>query len=102
MYQIASVLQDPDIYQQPEKFNPERFNLTNAEDKKKPFCYLPFGGGLRECMGKEFAYLVIKIFVSNLLNDYSWKFKPNQDLTINQFPISRPASKVEVYFNNRA
>ena len=101
IYQIASVLQDPNIYQQPEKFNPERFNPTNAEDKKKPFCYLPFGGGVRECLGKEVAYLVIKIFVSILLNNYSWKFKPEQDFTINQFPVSRPASKVEVYFSKK-
>ena len=102
IYQISSVLQDPDIYQQPEKFNPERFNLINAEDKKKPFCYVPFGGGVRECLGKEFAYLVIKIFVSSLLNNYSWKFKEDQDLTINKFPVSRPASnKVEVYFSKR-
>ena len=101
IYQIASVLQDPEIYKQPEIFNPERFNLTNAEDKKRPFCYVPFGGGARECIGKEFAYLVIKIFVSNLLNNYSWEFKPNQDLTINKFPVSRPGSKVEAYFSNR-
>ena len=45
IYQIASVLQDPNIYNQPEQFNPERFNLANAEDKQKPFCYIPFGGG---------------------------------------------------------
>ncbi len=101
IYQITSVLQDPEIYKQPEIFNPERFNLDNAEDKKKPFCYIPFGGGARECIGKEFAYLVIKIFVSNLLNNYSWEFKPNQDLTINKFPVSRPGSKVEAYFKRK-
>ena len=101
IYQIASVLQDPNIYKQPEQFNPERFNSTNAEDKQKPFCYIPFGGGVRECMGKEFGYIVIKIFVYILLNSYSWKFKQNQDLTINLFPVSRPASKVEAYFSKR-
>ncbi|MDJ0649144.1 MAG: cytochrome P450 [Xenococcaceae cyanobacterium MO_188.B19] len=101
VYQITSVLEDPDIYEQPEKFNPERFNPINAEDKKKPFCYLPFGGGVRECIGKEFAFLVIKIFVSILINNYSWKFKQNQNLTINKFPVSRPASKVAICFSKQ-
>ncbi|RQH20972.1 cytochrome P450 [Okeania hirsuta] len=97
-YGISSVLQDPEIYKQPEIFNPERFNSTNAEDKKKPLCYIPFGGGARECIGKEFAYLVIKIFISALLDNCNWKFKENQDLTINTFPVARPAHKIEVCF----
>ncbi|MGK7950835.1 MAG: cytochrome P450 [Xenococcaceae cyanobacterium] len=100
-YHISSILQDPNIYQKPEQFNPERFNSTNAEDKQKPFCYVPFGGGARECMGKEFAYLVIKIFVSILVNNYNWKFKEDRDLTINLFPVARPASKIEAYFSKR-
>ncbi len=98
VYRISSVLQDPEIYEQPERFNPERFNPANAEDKKKPLCYIPFGGGARECIGKEFAYLVIKIFISTLLDNCSWKFKENQDLTINTFPVARPAHKIEVCF----
>ena len=97
-YYISSVLQDPEIYKKPEIFNPERFNSTNAEDKKKPLCYIPFGGGARECIGKEFAYLVIKIFISALLDNCSWKFKENQDLTINKFPVARPAHPIEVCF----
>lgn len=101
IYQISSVLQDPNIYTQPEKFNPERFNSTNAEDKNKPFGYIPFGGGARECMGKEFAYLAVKIFVSTLINNYNWQFKENQDLSINSFPVSRPANKVEANFSKR-
>ncbi|NES04524.1 MAG: cytochrome P450 [Okeania sp. SIO2F4] len=99
-YQVSSVLEDPEIYKEPEIFNPERFNAANAEDKKKPLCYIPFGGGARECIGKEFAYLVIKIFISTLLDNCSWKFKENQDLTINKFPVARPANKIEVCFTN--
>jgi cytochrome P450 len=101
IYLISPVLQDPEIYKEPQTFNPDRFNSSNAEDKKKPLCYIPFGGGVRECIGKEVTYTVIKIFISNLLNSYTWEFKQNQDLTINQIPISRPASKVETCFSKR-
>ncbi|MEM7553422.1 MAG: hypothetical protein AAF378_04865 [Cyanobacteria bacterium P01_A01_bin.84] len=31
------------------------------------------------------------------VSSYTWEFKQNQDLTINQIPISRPASKVETF-----
>ncbi|MCL2933413.1 MAG: cytochrome P450 [Trichodesmium sp. MAG_R03] len=100
-YYISSVLQDSEIYKEPERFNPERFNSVNAEDKKKPLCYIPFGGGARECIGKEFAYLVIKIFISALMDNCSWKFQENQDLTINTFPVARPAHKIEACFRPR-
>lgn len=66
-----------EIYKKLEIFNLERFNFINVEDKKKFFCYILFGGGVRECIGKEFVYLVIKIFIFVLLDNCSWKFKEN-------------------------
>ena len=81
IYSIKATHQDPEIYTQPELFNPERFNSENREDKKQPYSYLPFGGGLRECLGKELALVVMKIFVSILARNYSWKLSSDLDLT---------------------
>ena len=63
-------------------FNPERFNNENREDKKQPYTYLPFGGGLRECLGKELAFVVMKIFASILTRNYSWKLLSDFDLNL--------------------
>jgi len=49
---------DPDIYEDPLKFKPERFlNNPTGSDKAK-FSYLPFGDGARICIG-EFINLAI-------------------------------------------
>jgi cytochrome P450 len=67
LYSINRTHQEKHIYNQPEEFDPERFSPNRLEDKSKPFSYLPFGGGIRECLGKEFAKLEMKIFSAMLL-----------------------------------
>jgi retinoid hydroxylase len=57
LYQINATHQDPDIYHDPDSFDPERFNLDRSADRIEVFGHVPFGGGLRECLGKESAKL---------------------------------------------
>ena len=48
---IAIVQQRPDLYPQPEHFRPERHLGREAE----PYTWLPFGGGIRRCIGAALA-----------------------------------------------
>ena len=54
---------NPDIYPQPDEFRPERF-LNAAID---PVTWLPFGGGIRRCVGAQFATYEMKIVLATLL-----------------------------------
>ena len=40
----------PKYWDEPEEFRPERF-MGDAARKRKPYTYLPFGGGKRSCIG---------------------------------------------------
>jgi retinoid hydroxylase len=98
LYQITATHQDPNIYPDPKQFDPDRFDKLRAEDKQKPFAYVPFGGGVRECIGKEFARLEIKIFAAQLLRGYEWELLPDQDLEMIVIPTSRPRDGLRVKF----
>src|ERR1700689_2100014 len=56
----------PRYWQNPERFDPERFTKTN-EKLNTPFTYLPFGAGPRGCIGGNYAMLQILMILSVLL-----------------------------------
>ena len=100
-YQIAQTHQDEDLYPKSDRFDPERFAPNNAVDKQASFGYIPFGGGLRECLGKEFARLEMRLFASKLLKDYQWELIPNQNLDLITIPSPRPRDGLQVKFSRR-
>jgi retinoid hydroxylase len=99
-YQIAQTHQDRKIYQDGEKFDPDRFSSDRAEDKQQNFGFVPFGGGLRECLGKEFARLEMKIFASMLVRDYRWELLPEQDLHMVALPTPHPRDGLKIHFHS--
>jgi cytochrome P450 len=53
-----------DIYPDPDEFRPERF----LERRYSPYEYLPFGGGVRRCIGMAFAQFEMKLVISGILS----------------------------------
>jgi cytochrome P450 len=97
-YQIAQTHKDEELYPESDRFNPERFAPNQAADKQASFGYIPFGGGLRECLGKEFARLEMRLFASKLLQNYQWELLPNQNLELVTVPTPHPRDGLKVKF----
>lgn len=95
-YQILQTHKQPEIFPDCEKFDPDRFSPENMADKQKNFGYVPFGGGLRECLGKEFAKLEMRIFASLLIQKCQWKLLPNQNLEMVTIPTPHPRDGLKV------
>lgn len=57
------------IFEAPEEFRPERFDVCRSE-KFHTFAYVPFSAGPRNCIGQKFAMLEIKSIVSRILRQY--------------------------------
>lgn len=98
IYGIPFTHQDSSVYYQPEYFDPERFSSKQAGDASKPFSYLPFGGGIRECLGKEFARLEMKLFAVRLVQNYTWELLPTQNLEMISVPVPHPQDGLKVKF----
>jgi cytochrome P450 family 135 len=54
---IIAIHHRDDLYPQPSEFRPERFLEGQAEG----YTWIPFGGGLRRCLGAAFAQYEMKI-----------------------------------------
>ncbi|XP_027172657.1 cytochrome P450 716B1-like [Coffea eugenioides] len=61
---------DSNIFHEPEKFDPARFENQAAIP---PYCYVPFGGGYRICPGYEFAKIETLITMHHLVTQFHWK-----------------------------
>lgn len=59
---IYSMHHDPEYFPDPSKFDPERFSDENVENIR-PFTYLPFGDGPRNCIGMRFALQAVKLSI---------------------------------------
>ncbi|MEA5498923.1 cytochrome P450 [Limnoraphis robusta Tam1] len=55
-----------DIYPQPETFKPERF----LNHRFSPYEFLPFGGGMRGCIGGEIALYQLKLALAMVVSRY--------------------------------
>jgi cytochrome P450 len=61
---ILLVQLDPELYPpDPHAFRPERF----LEGAPEPYTWIPFGGGVRRCLGAAFAQLEMKVVISTIL-----------------------------------
>ncbi len=61
---LASILRDPRVYPEPERFRPERF----LEQRYGASEFVPFGGGARRCLGAAFAQSELAIAVGEIVS----------------------------------
>ncbi len=69
---------NPAVYKDPEEFLPDRF-LSGQPD---PASFLPFGGGIRRCIGAAFALYEMKIVMGTILAHTELALEKPQPLPI--------------------
>ncbi|XP_067651954.1 cytochrome P450 2U1-like [Haliotis asinina] len=73
MPMIVSVLQDPDVWGDPENFRPDRFLDDSGKVVKKDE-FIPFSIGRRACLGESMARMELFLFLTTMIQRF--KFVP--------------------------
>lgn len=98
LYMTYGAQRDPEVFDHPDEFRPERWLNSNKNDRDKLFC---FGSGPRCCLGQNLVWSIIKTVISKMLSAYKFKLLPDQDLTHKWLPVSRAKGSILVDFQPR-
>ncbi|KAJ0448705.1 putative cytochrome P450 [Helianthus annuus] len=65
--------QDPNVWSNPQRFDPERFLETGIDYKGHDFELIPFGAGRRICPGLPLAHRLLHVMLGSLIYKFDWK-----------------------------
>lgn len=103
-FPISVILSDPKYFPEPDKFIPERFSHENR-DNIKPFSYLPFGVGPRNCIGSRFALMEVKVLFYSILSHFTIEKSIRTEIPLKIKPdvfLNRPVNGVWVTFKAKS
>jgi len=67
---------DPRFYDDPERFNPDRWLDEPAKEALR-FAYFPFGGGPRACIGASFAMMEASLVLATIAQRFQIRIDPD-------------------------
>ncbi|XP_036402882.1 cytochrome P450 26B1-like [Megalops cyprinoides] len=101
MYSIRDTHETAAVFQNPELFDPDRFGDERDESKTGRFNYVPFGGGIRSCIGRELAQIILKTLAIELLATTECELATETFPKMQTVPIVHPVNGLHVYFKYR-
>lgn len=92
---------DPQFYQCPTKFDPDRWS-DEFERQLDQFAWFPFGAGPRICIGKSFAMLEAVLLLATVASRFQLELLPAQSIKPYASVTIRPSPGVRVVVRRRA
>lgn len=86
---------NPRFWSNPEAFDPTRF-LGEAPARRTKYAYLPFGGGPRVCLGRQFALMEGTLYLAMLVQRYDLDLEPGQKLEAEAMISLRPKRDIRM------
>ncbi|EXC17882.1 Flavonoid 3'-monooxygenase [Morus notabilis] len=82
---VWATQRDPSIWENPLKFDPERFyNNTKWDFSGSDFEYFPFGSGRRICAGIAMAERMVLYSLATFLHSFDWKLPRGEKMDLSE------------------
>jgi sterol 14-demethylase len=87
----------PNIFAEPERYDPLRFAPDRAEDRKHRFAIVGFGGGIHKCAGMNFANNEMMVITSLLFQQFDLELVTPDPHAVYNLGASRPEKTIIRY-----
>ncbi|KAL5760483.1 hypothetical protein ACOSP7_018994 [Xanthoceras sorbifolium] len=70
---LYAIMRDPDAWDNPNEFRPERFLIPSRDQEQNLFNFVPFGAGRRGCPGSVLAFSLMNTVIAAMVQCFDWK-----------------------------
>ncbi|XP_046366124.2 cytochrome P450 10-like [Haliotis cracherodii] len=71
---LFGMFRNPELYSEPEKFQPERWLRGNTDNKQKALSNLIWGHGARMCIGRRFAEQEVHLALAKIVQNFKLEY----------------------------
>jgi len=87
-------------FPEPDRFDPDRW-LPEAAAARPRFSYFPFGGGVRKCIGENFAWMEGILLLATLAQQWRFELAPGARIGLDPKITLRPRYGMEMILRRR-
>ncbi|GAB3153969.1 cytochrome P450 [Micromonospora sonneratiae] len=91
----------PELFTDPDRYDPERFSPGRAEDRRHPYALIGFSGGFYRCPGSAFGMNEMRVVIASLLARFDLVAPAVEPLPSFDMGVTRPTSPCIIEYRTR-
>jgi sterol 14-demethylase len=91
----------PEVFAEPDRYDPERFAPGRHEDRRQPYGLIGFSGGFYRCPGSGFGMAEMRVALQMLLERHSLELLTPEPAPAFDLGVTRPGSPCVVRYERR-